>query len=94
MLAYDRVLENASGVLEKSWIFFVAIRVCLVFVFLVFLVFVYGGVVFVTTAYSIEFILVINHIVELRIALALSGPLLCHLPQNILFLEGKVSQIS
>jgi len=91
MLAYDRVLENASGVLEKSWIFFVAIRVCLVFVFLVF---VYGGVVFVTTAYSIEFILVINHIVELRIALALSGPLLCHLPQNILFLEGKVSQIS
>ena len=91
MLAYDRVPENASGVLEKSWIFFVAIRVCLVFVFLVF---VYGGVVFVTTAYSIEFILVINHIVELRIALALSGPLLCHLPQNILFLEGKVSQIS
>jgi len=91
MLAYDRVLENASGVLEKSWIFFVAIRVFLVFVFLVF---VYGGVVFVTTAYSIEFILVINHIVELRIALALSGPLLCHLPQNILFLEGKVSQIS
>ena len=91
MLAYDRVLENASGVLEKSWIFFVAIRVCLVFVFLVF---VYGGVVFITTAYSIEFILVINHIVELRIALALSGPLLCHLPQNILFLEGKVSQIS
>jgi len=91
MLAYDRVLENASGVLEKSWIFFVAIRVCLVFVFLVF---VHGGVVFVTTAYSIEFILVINHIVELRIALALIGPLLCHLPQNILFLEGKVSQIS
>ena len=91
MLAYDRVLENASGVLEKSWIFFVAIRVCLVFVFLVF---VYGGVVFVTTAYSIEFISVINHIVELRIALPLSGPLLCHLPQNILFLEGKVSQIS
>jgi len=87
-------MTGSWKMLLESWKspgFFVAIRVCLVFVFLVF---VYGGVVFVTTAYSIEFILVINHIVELRIALALSGPLLCHLPQNILFLEGKVSQIS